>query len=613
MAINLKTAFEDSKNFNIKISELFNTNQQIWQVLSTSQNLTEARKNMLDYLNNCEEKIMNANCVLHSLEIRTMRDCIHVFKNIISEKSEKITGYSCLNTLYKLAIIKKYPMHEITISDAFIAEMYHLFGGIIGLADIYSKAKIKGISEFYGTNAAIDRSKILNRKANQYIRFIKKNNYKTGLESLVVQMRQENKKRILNLLNATEENWGDYNWHLKMCFRTSEKVNKIIELSDDEKTCIKGMEDSAMPFYITPFYLSLMDKKQDSSMLDRSLRTHVIPNRIFLEKTYKSLTNKKRDFDFMKESDTSPIEMVTRRYPMIAIFKPFLSCPQICIYCQRNWEIEDKDLINDTAPQLTLDAAISWFEDNPEVREVLITGGDPMTMDDAEIDYILQRFSDIPHIKRIRFGTRTLVTMPMRFGDKLLSILKKYHQPPEKTISIMTHVQNAYEISPEMAKVVREIKLIGIDIFNQQVFTMQNCRKFETCFLRESLKEIGISPYYLFNLKAKDETAFFKTPIARILQEQKEEARLLPGILRTDKIVFNIPALGKNELSCWQDHDVIMVLEDGSRIYEFYPWEKNMNIAETFLYKDEPIYNFLKKLEDLHEETEDYKTIWYYF
>jgi len=174
-------------------------------------------------------------------------------------------------------------------------------------------------------------------------------------------------------------------------------------------------------------------------------------------------------------------------------------------------------------------------------------------------------------------------------------------------------VQNAYEISGEMEQAVNRIKRSGIDVLNQQVFTIQNCRKFETCFLRENLKNIGITPYYLFNLKGKSETKYFKVPIARLLQENKEEARLMPGIIRTDKPVFNVPKLGKNHLVSWQDHDLIMILDDGSRIYEFYPWEKYMAPVDTFLFRDEPIYDFLTRLEKLGENPHDYKTIWYYF
>ena len=97
------------------------------------------------------------------------------------------------------------------------------------------------------------------------------------------------------------------------------------------------------------------------------------------------------------------------------------------------------------------------------------------------------------------------------------------------------------------------------------------------------------------------------------MQEQKEEARLLPGTVRTDEIVFNVPGLGKNYLKAVQHHDLIAILPDGRRVYEFHPWEKKLSLADTYVYKDVPIYNYLQRLRVDGEDTADYKSIWYYY
>jgi lysine 2,3-aminomutase len=102
-------------------------------------------------------------------------------------------------------------------------------------------------------------------------------------------------------------------------------------------------------------------------------------------------------------------------------------------------------------------------------------------------------------------------------------------------------------------------------------------------------------------------------PIARILQERKEEARLLPGLDRTDEPVFNVPRLGKNHLRAWQDHRVVMILPDGSRVYEFHPWEKNIDAIPPYNYVDVPIYDYLEELASRGENVRDYRTIWYYY
>ena len=103
----------------------------------------------------------------------------------------------------------------------------------------------------------------------------------------------------------------------------------------------------------------------------------------------------------------------------------------------------------------------------------------------------------------------------------------------------------SYEVTPETVAAIKRIKATGIEVYNQQVFTFANSRKFETSALRVVLKQIGVDPYYTFNMKGKTEMEEYSVPIARILQERKEEARLLPGIFRTDEPVFNVPGLEK--------------------------------------------------------------------
>jgi len=102
-------------------------------------------------------------------------------------------------------------------------------------------------------------------------------------------------------------------------------------------------------------------------------------------------------------------------------------------------------------------------------------------------------------------------------------------------------------------------------------------------------------------------------PIARILQERKEEARLLPGLDRTDEPVFNVPKLGKNQLQAGQDHRLVMILPDGSRVYEFHPWEKNISAIPPYNYVDVPIYDYLEELAARGENIRDYRTIWFYY
>jgi len=244
-----------------------------------------------------------------------------------------------------------------------------------------------------------------------------------------------------------------------------------------------------------------------------------------------------------------------------------------------------------------MEKAIQWIADTPEIREVLITGGDPLLLSNAIIERILVRLSRIGHVERIRIGTRIPVTLPQRITDSLISVISRFHNPGKREIAVVTHFEHPYEITPQAMEAVQKFRRSGMEVYNQLVYTTYNSRKFEAAALRLKLRLIGVAPYYTFNTKGKEETDDYRVPIPRLLQEQQEEARLLPGTVRTDEIVFNVPGLGKNYLRAMQHRDFISVLPDGRRVYEFHPWEKKLHLADTYIYTDVSIYNYLKRLK----------------
>ncbi|MCK5344800.1 MAG: KamA family radical SAM protein, partial [Candidatus Heimdallarchaeota archaeon] len=183
----------------------------------------------------------------------------------------------------------------------------------------------------------------------------------------------------------------------------------------------------------------------------------------------------------------------------------------------------------------------------------------------------------------------------------------------KRYLSMVIHVEHPYEITYHMAEAIKKVKQSELDVYNQQVFTFYNSKRFETVVLRIKLKEIGIDPYYTFNMKGKDEIEDYAVPMARVLQERKEEARLIPGIFRGDEPVFNVPFLGKNHLRAWQDHELISILPDGRRVYSFHPWEKNLAKVKPYLYTDVSIQSYLNKLQKIGENLSEYRSIWYYY
>ena len=213
----------------------------------------------------------------------------------------------------------------------------------------------------------------------------------------------------------------------------------------------------------------------------------------------------------------------------------------------------------------------------------------------------------------VSFATRTPVSAPQRINDEFIEMMARYIDPFKRVIYIVTHFEHPYELNRESADVLTKLRFSGFNLYNQQVFTFANSRRFESAALRIALKMVGVDPYYVFNMKGKSEMSDYSVPIARLLQEMKEEARILPGIFRTDESVFNVPFLGKNHLRARQDHELISILPDGSRMYALHPWEKNIRGVDSYIYTDVPIRSYLEKLREWGEDPEEYRSIWYYY
>ena len=596
------------------LQRLWDSNPEIYEILKRANELEEARDTLYNYLERAERKIFEIYNDLHILEKSTVRECIRVLRSIIGPINEFRTEFSAIDSLWKLARGKRSELKSI-ISVGFILEFINLFRGVTGKSNIYfENAQVKkGIPEFLkmtGREAAIARMEILDDLGSGVQKYFKK--YPSGLEDEVIGWRKENRTKILRYFNGNDEDWDNYQWHLRNVIKNAKPLVDLIELTNEQKEAVDNAVKNKIAFGITPYYLSLMDRKL-SIGYDHAIRAQVIPPKEYVDNMIEHKEDRNISFDFMGEHDTSPIDLITRRYPIISILKPFNTCAQICVYCQRNWEIERVLEPKALASKQKIAEALSWLDEHKSIGDVLITGGDPLIMKDSQLESILETLASKKQIYRIRIGSRTPVVLPMRITDNLIKLLSKYHQPPNLEIALVTHFEHSYEITPEAMNAVQKFRKIGIGVYNQQVYTVENSRRFETAKLRRDLRSIGVDPYYTFNMKGKEETKRYMVPIARILQERKEEARLLPGLDRTDEPVFNVPKLGKNQLQAGQDHRLVMILPDGSRVYEFHPWEKNISAIPPYNYVDVPIYDYLEELAARGENIRDYRTIWFYY
>ena len=539
--------------------------------------------------------------------VMRVRDCAKVMIRLMTRRSEDRANFSVAQAILDIAQGKERP----DLTPAFYAELLHLFLGLQGRGPGKALADLHLIPSHYEhREAAIERSRQLDElNAEVELRLAK---FVSGLDNESVKRRQQRRHRIIESLQGSAESWNDWSWHIQHILRDADDIARLLELTGSEYNAINKARANGIPFGITPHYLSLMDD-QPADGRDRAIRAQVIPSLAYVEKMAEA-EKFGHCLDFMLESDTSPVDLITRRYPSICIFKPFNTCPQICVYCQRNWEIDDAMEPGAMAPEKRINEAVEWIRSHPAIHEVLITGGDPLAMTDGEIEHILNLVAGIPTVERIRIGSRTPITLPMRITDSLAEILARFREPGRRQIAVVTHAQHAYEITPETVAAVDRLRKKGIPVYNQLVYTFFASRRFEAVFLRRTLTRIGIDPYYTFNTKGKEETVEYRVPIARLLQEQKEEARMLPGLSRTDEAVYNVPGLGKNYLRASVHRDLISILPDGSRLYEFHPWEKNISTAaRTHLSEDVPILDYLHKLDAIGENFHDYDTIWYYY
>ncbi|HCE42713.1 MAG TPA: KamA family radical SAM protein [Lentisphaeria bacterium] len=589
--------------------ELHRSCPEIMHILEESTSMQEARDSFFKYLNDLERHYFNIYSTehfkdVHIAEKHIAKECIRVLKNIVRSENDKLAGFSALSKLR--AIAKRKADAFDGLSEGFLLEFIHLFRGIQGKSNIFSKCSCM-LSLKDDAHAAATRSRELDKYSASLLGSFKR--FKTGLDANLISRREQNREEILAFFRASEADWVNPVWQLGNVINDHRIISRLTSLDKDEMDGLLAAEKHGIPVQITPYSLSLFNRGGKCSY-DRAIRAQVLPTEYYCG-CIASKQISGESLDYMGESSTSPVACVTRRYPQVAILKPFNSCPQICVYCQRNWEI--KDLEHGQVTGKMLKEALAWLKHNRNITEVLVTGGDPLTLSSANLFWIISQLSEMKHIKRIRIGTRTLVTLPFRINHPFLETMSRFHEWGRREICIVTHVESPTEITPDVVAAVKKIKSLGMNIYNQQVFTYYNSRRYETCHLRKTLKLCGIDPYYTFNTKGKEETASFRVPIARIEQERKEEARLLPGIERLDEPVFNVPKLGKSHLRAWQDHEPLMILPDGKRVYRFYPWEERLRIADDYLYTDVSIYDYLKRLERDGEDTRDYESIWYYY
>lgn len=336
------------------------------------------------------------------------------------------------------------------------------------------------------------------------------------------------KKKIMKMLRANEEMWDDYKWQLKNRFTDAEKIEKIIGLSKEDAQAVLEV-GKIYRYAISPYYLSLIDPKDPMC----PIRIQSLPDSKELD-NYGTL-------DPMDEKGWTPEELITRRYPDRLIIKVTNQCGMYCRFCQRRRMIGERDT---HSGEKRLQKAVDYVKNNPEIRDVLITGGDAFMLSDGMIDWLLSELRKIDHVEIIRLGSRTPVTLPQRITPELVSILRKYHP-----IYVNTHFNSPAEITEDSAKACAMLADAGIPLGNQMVLLNNvNNDPFIVRRLNQELLKIRVKPYYIFHPKTVKGTRHFWVRIEEGLEIVESLRGRTSGMAIPTYIVNGSGGLGKTPI-----------------------------------------------------------------
>ena len=297
---------------------------------------------------------------------------------------------------------------------------------------------------------------------------------------------------------ATRAEWDDWSWQLRNRITDLHELERIILLSEDERNAIIS-GGALFPVAITPYYASLLDGNNSSQPLRRT----VVP--VMCEK----LVSKEEARDPLKEDDDSPVPGLVHRYPDRVLFLVTNFCATYCRYCTRSRLVG-----NGRGSHFNFDQwqkAIEYIESTPTVRDVLLSGGDPLTLPDKKLEWLLSRLRRIPHVEFLRIGTKVPVVLPQRITAGLVRMLRRYHP-----LWISIHFTHPDELTPEVAKACERLADAGIPLGSQTVLLAGVNDDVDTIKrLMHGLLRIRVRPYYLYQCDPVLGSAHFRTPVAK--------------------------------------------------------------------------------------------------
>jgi lysine 2,3-aminomutase len=304
-------------------------------------------------------------------------------------------------------------------------------------------------------------------------------------------------KEISIWKDVTQDQWNDWHWQLANRIMDAEKLSMVIPLDDDEKRAITtSLKHLRMA--ITPYYASLIDINDPKD----PIRKQAIPT---MNELYKAPNESK---DPLFEDVDSPVYGLTHRYPDRVLALVTDQCSMYCRHCTRRRKAGETDM---PMPLDKIEKMVEYVSEHPQIRDVLLSGGDPFTLSDERLELIIKKFKAIPHVEIVRIGTRTPVVMPQRITDDLVGMLRKYHP-----IWINVHFNHPNEITPDSERALAKLADAGIPLGNQSVLLrdVNDCPQVMKKLVHLLVKN-RVRPYYIYQCDLSEGLSHFRTTVAR--------------------------------------------------------------------------------------------------
>jgi len=303
-------------------------------------------------------------------------------------------------------------------------------------------------------------------------------------------------KRAPVYADVPDEKWNDWRWQLSHRLNTAEDIEKVISLTESER---KALQSSGLfRVDVTPYFISLIDPDDPND----PVRQQIIPRAEEMQ-AFTAMME-----DSLAEDRHSPVPGLVHRYPDRVLMLVTTQCASYCRYCTRSRIVGDP---GQTFSRQEFEAQIEYLKRTPQVRDVLLSGGDPLVLAPKILEEILTRLREIPHIEIVRIGSRVPVFMPMRVTPELCDMLQKFHP-----LWLNIHINHPNEISLELAQACDRLTRAGIPLGNQSVLLagVNDCVHIQR-ELVQKMTRIRVRPYYLYQCDLVEGAGHFRTPVAK--------------------------------------------------------------------------------------------------